>query len=264
MFKLQAEIYQRYHITDANAFFVGEDVWNIPLHQAEQQQRPLDPYYLTMKLPGEQSEEFVLVMPFTPRNKQNTVAWLAGRSDGAQYGALRAYRFPTDTLVFGPAQIESRIDQHPGISQQMSLWNQSGSRVIRGNLLMIPIDDSFLFVEPLYLQAENSPLPELKRVIVANGNAIAMEASFRDSLDVVLGRKVSTLPGGASGGGQGVTPPVATATPATTGTPRPTGTPLPQDLRALIEAARQASNNAQQELDRLRELLNQIESGAPQ
>jgi uncharacterized protein len=261
MFKLQAEIYQRYHITDANAFFVGEDVWNIPLHQAEQQQRPLDPYYLTMKLPGEQAEEFVLVMPFTPRNKQNTVAWLAGRSDGAQYGALRAYRFPTDTLVFGPAQIESRIDQHPGISQQMSLWNQSGSHVIRGNLLMIPIDDSFLFVEPLYLQAENSPLPELKRVIVANGNAIAMEASFRDSLDVVLGRKASTLPGGASGGGQGVTQPVPTPPgPTATGTPRATGTPGAQDLRALIDAARQASGNAQSELDRLRTLLDQIES----
>ena len=137
--------------------------------------RSLDPYYVTMRLPGERTEEFILVMPFTPRNKQNTVAWLAGRSDGDQYGRLRAFRFPTDTLVFGPAQIESRIDQHPGISQQLTLWNQSGSNVIRGNLLMIPIEDSFLFVEPIYLQAEKSPLPELKRVIVANGNAIAME-----------------------------------------------------------------------------------------
>jgi uncharacterized membrane protein (UPF0182 family) len=95
--------------------------------------------------------------------------------------ALRAYRFPTDTLVYGPAQIEARIDQHPGISQQMTLWNQSGSNVIRGNLLMIPIDDSFLFVEPIYLQAENSPLPELKRVVVANGNIIAMEETFERS-----------------------------------------------------------------------------------
>jgi uncharacterized membrane protein (UPF0182 family) len=129
---------------------------------------------------------------------------------------------------------------------------------------MIPIDDSFLFVEPIYLQAENSPLPELKRVIVANGNAISMEASFEESLDVVLGRRASSLPGGPVGGGQGAPPPAATATPAATGTPRPSGTPLPQDLRALIEAARQASNNAQQELDRLRAVLDQIESGAPQ
>jgi uncharacterized membrane protein (UPF0182 family) len=162
--------------------------------------------------------------------------------------------------VFGPAQIESRIDQHPGISQQMALWNQSGSHVIRGNLLMIPIDDSFLFVEPIYLQAQNSPLPELKRVIVANGNAISMEASFEESLEVVLGRRASSLPGGPAGGGlsqppSGVAP---TATPA--GTPSAGGTPSPQDVRALIEAARQASGNAQQELDRLKALLDQIES----
>ncbi len=264
LFRLQAELYQRYHITNAREFFVGEDVWNIPLHGGSGRQGPLDPYYLTMKLPGEAAEEFVLVMPFTPRNRQNTVAWLAGRADGKHYGALKAYRFPTDTLVYGPAQIESRIDQNPGISQQMSLWNQSGSRVIRGNLLMIPIDDSFLFVQPLYLQAENSPLPELKRVIVANGNAIAMEETLRQALDVVLGRRTASQLGATTGtGGSPATPGIPGAPTSPTAVPiqpRSTGTPGPTDVKGLIDAARGASNSAQQELDRLRAILDQIES----
>lgn len=265
MFTLQADIYQRYHITDARAFFIGEDVWNIPLQPTSQQRQPVEPYYVTMKLPGETDEEFVLVMPFTPRNKENTIAWLAARSDGRFYGSLRSYRFPTETLVYGPAQVEARIDQQPGISQQMTLWNQSGSRVIRGNLLMIPIDDSFLFVQPIYLQAQNSPLPELKRVIVANGNAIAMEPTFREALEVALGRRNSSLPGVSNNPqAQPGTPgqPSPTATP---GSPRPTvtGTPGGQDLRGLIDDARRASDNAQSELDRLRRLLDQIESQSP-
>lgn len=266
MFKLQADIYQRYHITDARAFFIGEDAWNIPQQPTSQQRQPVEPYYVTLKLPGETGEEFVLVMPFTPRNKENTIAWLAARSDGEHYGALRSYRFPTETLVYGPTQVEARIDQQPGISQQMTLWNQSGSRVIRGNLLMIPIDDSFLYVQPVYLQAQNSPLPELKRVIVANGNAIGMEPTFREALDVVLGRRSSSLPGAANTpqpqqpqqpGTPGALAPTQPARPA------PTGTTGPRDLRGLIDDARRASDTAQQELDRLRRLLDQIESQSP-
>lgn len=267
LFRAQSDIYLKYHITDPRVFFVGEDVWNIPLQKTGQREEPLQPYYLTMKLPGETDEEFVIVMPFTPRNKANTVGWLAARSDPEHYGRLRAYRFPTDTLVYGPAQIEARIDQTPGISQQLTLWNQSGSQVIRGNLFMLPIADSFLFVEPVYLQAENSRLPELKRVVVANGNDIAMEPSFQEALDVVLGRRASTLPGAPAGPALPGTP-TATATPGATRTPTPGGTPgatptgtlTPADLRALIDQARQASNAAQQDLDRLRQLLDQIES----
>src|SRR5690606_22747359 len=180
-----------------------------------------------MKLPGEDQPEFVLVMPFTPRNRQNTVAWLAGRSDGEFYGLLRSFRFPTDDLVFGPAQVEARIDQDPTISQQIALWNQSGAEVIRGNLLMIPVGESFLFVEPLYLQAQNSRIPELKRVVVANGNAIAMEPTLERSIDVVFGRRAPT---GLEVDVPGVTPPIpgATATPVPTQEatpPPPTATP---------------------------------------
>jgi uncharacterized protein len=261
LFRIQSELYVRYHIQDTRVFFVGEDVWDIPTHRADDRQELLEPYYLNMQLPGEGEEEFVIVRPFTPRGKLNTVGWLAGRSDPEQYGKLRAYRFPTDTLVYGPAQIEARIDQTPGISQQLALWNQSGSRVIRGSMFMIPIAESFLFVEPIYLRAENSQLPELKRVVVANGNDIAMEPTFAEALDVVLGRRASTLPGAIPG--QPLVP-EATPTPAPPGTPTatppPTATPLPGGLPALIEEARRASDAVQQELDRLRGLLDDIES----
>ncbi|MBM4415545.1 MAG: UPF0182 family protein [Chloroflexi bacterium] len=262
MFQLQAELYLRYHITDPRVFFVGEDVWMLPFQQA-QSAKVFEPYYVTMRLPGETDEEFVIVMPFTPRNKQNTIAWLAGRSDPEHYGTLRAYRFPSDSLVFGPAQVEARIDQHPGVSQQLTLWNQAGSNVIRGNLFMLPIADSFLFVGGIYLQADNSPLPELKRIVVANGNAIAMEPTFIEALEVVLGQRPSTLPGGGGAGapGPGSTP---TPRPATaTATPGATATAAPGSLRQLIEDVRRSSQAAQQELDRLRALLDQIESQAP-
>jgi uncharacterized membrane protein (UPF0182 family) len=260
MFSLQSSLYLQYHITDPNVFFIGEDFWNIPTERFGQQEQPVEPYYVLMTLPSEQAEareelEFVLIMPFTPRNRQNTVAWLAGRSDGDAYGTLRAYRFPTDDLVFGPAQIEARIDQNPGISQQITLWDQAGSEVIRGNLLMIPIGQSFLFVEPIYLQADTSRLPELVRVVVANGNAIAMEQTFDRALDVVLGRVQSSLPGAADindSRGSGMTPD-ATATPMT-GSATTSG-----DVNQLLEDARGTVNEVEADLDRLRALLDALE-----
>ena len=250
MFQLQAQQYLRYHITNPRVFFLGEDLWNIPTEKFRQQEQPLEPYYVIMKLPEEDIEEFSLIMPFTPRNKQNTIAWLAGRSDGEHLGALRAYRFPTDDLVFGPAQIEARIDQDPGISAQLTLWEGAGSEVIRGNLLMIPIGDSFLFVEPIYLQAESSRIPELKRVVVANGNNIAMEQTFQRALDVVFGRRASSLPG------------ANTITPAAAPLPRedssdvsvPTG-----DFDTLLRQAQDASDAAQEELNRLGAILDELE-----
>ena len=248
LFQLQAQQYLRYHITDPRVFFLGEDLWNIPTEKFRQQEQPLEPYYVILKLPGEATEEFSLIMPFTPRNKQNTIAWLAGRSDGEHLGALRAYRFPTDDLVFGPAQIEARVDQDPSISAQLTLWEGSGSEVIRGNLLMIPIGDSFLFVEPVYLQAESSRIPELKRVVVANGNNIAMEPTFQRALDVVFGRRASSLPGAAT----------TVAPPTTTRPPDDDSTVPSGDLDGLLRQARDASQAAQDELDRLREILNQI------
>ena len=257
MFKLQSDLYLRYHVTEANVFFIGEDFWSIPTEKFRQQEQALEPYYVIMTLPGEEVAEFALILPFTPAGKQNTIAWLAGRSDGEAYGTLRAYRFPTDDLVLGPAQIEALIDQDTGISQQLTLWEGSGSEVIRGNLLMIPIGDSFLFVEPIYLQASTSRLPELKRVVVANGRTIAMEPTFKQALDVVFGRRQSTLPGAALLPDQ---PPSTSTPPAATATAVPA---LPAgELADLLRDAREAADGAQSDLDRLRAILDAIEQQA--
>jgi len=147
----------------------------------------MEPYYTIMRLPGEKKEEFILLLPFTPNKKDNMIAWLAARSDLPHYGRLIVYNFPKAKLVYGPRQIEARIDQDAFISQQLSLWQQRGSTVIRGSLLAIPIEQSLLYVEPLYLAAEKGSLPELKRVIVAFGNQIAMEETLEASLQRIFG-----------------------------------------------------------------------------
>jgi hypothetical protein len=150
-------------------------------------EREVDPYYTIMRLPGEQREEFVLLLPFTPNQKDNMRAWLAARSDPPHYGKLIALDFPKAKLVYGPKQIDARIDQDAYISQQLSLWSQRGSQVIRGSLLAIPIEKSLLYVQPLYLAAEKGSLPELKRVIAAFGNQIAMRETLEQSLEELFG-----------------------------------------------------------------------------
>jgi len=244
LFRIQALLYGAYHIRQANTFYNREDLWDIPTEVVFTDQRqPVEPYYVIMRLPGEAEEEFALILPFRPANRDNTIAWLAARSDGANYGKLLSFRFPTEALVFGPSQIEARIDQDTAISQQFSLWNQSGSQVIRGNLLMIPIGEGNLFVEPIYLQATSGQLPELKRVVVANGNTIAMEPTLGRALAVVLGEAQPSLPtiepsGPSPTPGPGETPsPTATAQPTTE---------LPGDVAALITEANDSFERAQQ------------------
>ncbi len=187
MFRIQAAKYQIYHMTDPQVFYNQEDLWSWAEDRATGQQAPIEPYYVIMRLPGEQEPEFVLMMPYTPSTKQNMVAWIYARSDGEQYGQIGVYKFPKQRLVYGPMQVESRIDQDPVISQQLSLWNQRGSQVLRGNLLIIPVDRAILYVEPLYLQAESSQLPELRRVIVAYGSRIAMTETLAEGLARVTG-----------------------------------------------------------------------------
>ncbi|MBI2865207.1 MAG: UPF0182 family protein [Chloroflexi bacterium] len=186
LFNVQATMYRTYHMQDPQVFYNREDLWSIPARGAAGGVTSLEPYYIIMKIPGETKAEFMLILPYTPSNKDNMITWLAARSDGENYGKLLAYRFPKDKLVYGPNQIEARINQDPTISQQLTLWNQLGSRVIRGNLLVIPIEQSLLYVEPIYLQAETSHLPELKRIVVANGPRIAMESTLADSLSRVF------------------------------------------------------------------------------
>ena len=215
LFLAQVNQYRTYHIQDASVLYNKEDIWSIPTELFADSEVQVDPYYVIMRLPGETEAEFVLILPLTPARRQNTIAWVAARSDEPNLGTLLSFRFPTDSLVFGPRQIESRIDQDTAISAQFSLWNQSGSSVIRGNLLMIPIGNGNIFVEPIYLQAETSQLPELKRVVVVNGNEIAMETTLQGSLEVLFGGQAPSLP---------TTDVTGSPQPTTT---QPTGTPSP-------------------------------------
>jgi uncharacterized membrane protein (UPF0182 family) len=187
LFAVQAHMYATYHMQDPQVFYNKEDVLAIPHRSIEGRETEMEPYYTIMRLPGETKEEFILLLPFTPNKRDNMRAWLAARSDTPNYGKLTALNFPKAKLVYGPKQIEARIDQDPVISQQLSLWNQRGSQVIRGSMLAIPIEASLLYVQPLYLAAERGSLPELKRVIVAFGNQIAMEESLEQSLQRIFG-----------------------------------------------------------------------------
>jgi uncharacterized membrane protein (UPF0182 family) len=174
LFILQAGMYGTYHMTDPEVFYNKEDLWSFPQESYSGETITMAPYYVIMRLPGEAHEEFILMLPMVPNSRDNMIAWLAARCDGEHYGTLIEYAFPKEKLVFGPAQIEARIDQDTTISQQLSLWNQTGSRVIRGNLLVIPIDDALLYVEPLYLRAERRELPELKRLIASAADRVVM------------------------------------------------------------------------------------------
>jgi uncharacterized membrane protein (UPF0182 family) len=194
LYTVQAEMNNTYHMQNPTVFYNKEDLWEIAHEIYIGNEQPTEPYYVTMALPGEDSEEFVLIQPFTPANRQNMVAWMAGRSDGEHYGELVLYKFPKQELIYGPLQIEARIDQEPSISSQLSLWAQRGSQVIRGNLLVIPINQSLLYVEPLYLQAETGSLPELRRVIVASGEQVIMDDSLDEALAALGGAPVTPPP----------------------------------------------------------------------
>ena len=189
LFKIQAQMYLSYHMGNSEVFYNREDLWRFPTEIYEGNEHLMLPYYAIMRLPEATKAEFLLILPFTPANKDNMIAWMAARSDGENYGKLLLYEFPKQELVYGPRQIEARIDQNPQISQQLTLWSQEGSRVIRGDLLVIPIQDSLLYVEPVYLRAEQGELPELKRVIVAYENQIAMEKTLEDSLEAIFGSR---------------------------------------------------------------------------
>ncbi len=212
LFAIQARIYATYHMQDPQVFYNKEDLLSIPRKavktlvrqptgipgqgpamRQEVVEREFDPYYIIMRLPGEEKEEFILLLPFTPNNRDNMRSWLAARSDGENYGKLIALNFPKAKLVYGPKQIDARIDQDANISQLLTLWGQGGSEVIRGELLAIPIENSLLYVQPLYLAAEKDSLPELKRVITAFGNRIEMEQTLEESLERHFGKQVRAL-----------------------------------------------------------------------
>jgi uncharacterized membrane protein (UPF0182 family) len=223
LFEIQVQTYAKYHMQDVQVFYNQEDLWEPPDEIYGDNRQMMKPYYIIIKLPKEEKEEFLLMLPYTPSKKDNMIGWLAARSDLPNYGNLLVYKLSKDKLVYGPMQIEARIDQQTDISRELSLWGQRGSRVIRGNLLAIPVAESFIYVEPIYLEAEQEPqreaqpapapkggqqqqqqstrparqgitttaaLPELKRIIVALGSRVAMEEKLEQALNRVLGARI--------------------------------------------------------------------------
>jgi uncharacterized membrane protein (UPF0182 family) len=187
LFLIQARLYQTYHMEAADVFYNREDLWQFPRQPGGDGTSMMTPYYIIMRLPGEPQAEFFLMLPMVPSRRDNMIAWLAARCDAPDYGKLIVYEFPKDKLVYGPFQIEARINQNTEISQQLTLWNQMGSRVIRGaNLLVIPIENSILYVSPLYLRAQQGHLPELKRVIAAYGEHVVMKETLAEALSALF------------------------------------------------------------------------------
>jgi uncharacterized membrane protein (UPF0182 family) len=196
LFLIQAEMYRAYHMDSPEVFYNREDLWQFP-RQPGEETATMVPYYIILRLPGEPQAEFFLMLPMVPTQRQNMIAWLAARCDPPNYGKLIVYEFPKDKLVFGPFQIEARINQDTEISRQLTLWNQLGSRVIRGHLIVIPIENSILYLSPLYLRAETGQLPELKRVIAAYGDRVVMEETLAQALAALFREPTlaSPLPG---------------------------------------------------------------------
>jgi uncharacterized membrane protein (UPF0182 family) len=229
LIRAQGEVYSLYHTQNPKVFFQREDAWSIAQHirineKGEKVSEPIAPYFVLMQLPGEQqSNEFVIILPFTPASRNNMIGWMAGRSDGENYGKLLVYNFPKSRLIDGPVQIEARIDQNAQLSSQFTLWNQQGSRVIRGHLLVIPMGRSLMFVEPIYLQAERSPMPELRLVVLATQEKLGYGQSFNEAMNSLFGEAATKPPA----------PPESGQTPQQ---PTPSATPV-ADLQQLVNRA---------------------------
>ncbi|MDX6613502.1 MAG: uncharacterized protein QOD75_2688 [Blastocatellia bacterium] len=242
LIKVQGEVYGLYHTQSSKVFFQREDVWSIAQQVGIDDQNkklgaPIDPYFVLMQLPGEPAgNEFVIILPFTPANRNNMIGWMAGRCDGENYGKLLVYNFPKSRLIDGPLQIEARIDQNAQLSAQFSLWNQQGSRVLRGHLLVIPVGRSLLYVEPVYLQAERSPMPELRLVVLATQERLGYGQTFDEAMTSLFG-DAGTKPSEVKPG-EGKLEPAKPNEPGVKPSPTPIAAPTPvQNTQQLIERA---------------------------
>ena len=189
LFEIQSDMVTLYHVTDPNTFYAREDLWNMPMEQYYGEDQQMEPYYTILQLPGYEEPEFVLILPFTPSNRNNMIAWMVARCDQPNYGRVELFLFPKERVVMGPKQVENRIDQSTEISTEFTLWSQAGSHVIRGNLLVLPISDSLLYVEPIFLEAERGGLPELARVIVVFQETVVMEETLEQALTRIFGER---------------------------------------------------------------------------
>src|SRR5262249_24125842 len=284
LLKMQAAVYGLYHMTDPGAFYNREDLWTVASEvglstQREQAAPMMEPNFVLMTLTGEQSTEFIEILPFTPANRNNLIGWIAGRSDGPHYGTALVYDFPKTRLVDGPLQVEARIDQNPQLSGQLSLWNQQGSHVRRGGMVVIPIGRALLYAEPIYLQAERSPMPELRLVVLALQDRLAYGPTFESAVAALFGNAPSTIglaPGvaGAESGTNSARPRGNQAAPP----PAPAGTPAAPsatDLDSLIRGAAEDLSEYQRltaegrlgeagaRLDALKKKLEQLQRARP-
>jgi uncharacterized membrane protein (UPF0182 family) len=243
LFNVQTRVYGRYHVQNADTFYGSDDLWTVPLGQTSESSLPSEAYYVIMSLPEAVNPEFLLLQPMIPSARPNMIAWVAARNDGDEYGQTLVYRFPTETSVFGPAQIEASIDADPEISAQFTLWSQSGSNVIRGNLIVVPVGDSLVYLQPVYLQATSSKFPAFQKIIVASPTTVVWGDSLRQALDQLLRDQ-----GGGPTPTPTPTPPGPTPTPGPSGTPGPGPTPPSGDVAALVEYANLHFELAQQAL----------------
>jgi uncharacterized membrane protein (UPF0182 family) len=264
LLNLQAEVYGLYHMTDPEAFYNRDDLWTVATEAGvneggQQTTQPMQPNFVLMKLPGETGVEFAEILPFTPANRNNMIGWIAGRSDGAQYGTSIVYNFPKTKLVDGPLQIEARIDQNAQLSGQLTLWNQQGSHVRRGALLVIPCGRALLYAEPIYLQAERSPMPELRLVVLALQDRLAYGPTFESAMESLFGGAVSSMTAAPVSAEQSRRPASTSSSPQAA-----------EDLHALIgEAAKDLSDyqrltsegklgEAGQKLEELKRVIEQL------
>jgi uncharacterized membrane protein (UPF0182 family) len=253
LFRVQSDMYATYHMAEPEIFYHREDQWQKPVLSIAPERAEMFLRHMVMRLPEERQAEFILMVPFTPRGKDNLASWMVARNDGDRYGELVVYRFPKQSLVFGPTQIVNRINQDTEIARQVSLWDQGGSQVIRGNLLVIPIEESLIYVMPLYLRAQGGRIPELKRVVVAHENRVVMEETLEEGLAQLFG------------GGGAVEPSRIAAAPGAAGQP---------DNARAIDLARRAAESFRravaaqragdwarygEELSRLEEVLRQLQ-----
>jgi uncharacterized membrane protein (UPF0182 family) len=263
MLSVQAQVYGLYHMTNPEVFYNREDLWTVASetrsNAGEQSTAPMDPNFVLMKLPGEDGLEFVEILPFTPANRNNLIGWIAGRSDGAYYGKAVVYDFPKTRLVDGPQQIESRIDQNAQLSGQLTLWNQQGSHVRRGSLLVIPCGKALLYAEPIYLQAERSPMPELRLVVLALQDKLAYAPTFEAALASLFGSEQSTLRASEA-------PPTPSANPAGPASATDTKSLAAQAGRDFSDYQRLTSegklSEAGQKLDDLKRIIDQLNAQA--
>ena len=255
MFNAQTAQFANYHVTDPGVFFQGNDLWHVPTNTGSNggpTQLPLEPYYVQMRVPGDANPEFVLLQPIVLNGRNNMIAWVAAHMDPATYGQVSVFDFPRATNVYGPVQMESLIASTPTISQQITLWNTNGSKVTLGNLLVIPLKNSLLYVEPVYLAASSNALPAFQKVVVTNGSTIVWGNTLQDALTQLYAAEAanpgsSPSPGGSPSPTSGATP-TPTATPNVTATPNPSSTPLSTSAQQLISEASQHYAAAQDAL----------------